>query len=282
MMRPSFLQGATRPLMVAMITERTPEACIASMRNAIYDGADAFGVMLGCLEARYRGRAELEQMFAYAADKPILVMHYRHAGSGLSDDDLVASLRLAVEAGASMVDIMGDMYDPSPLELATSPATVDKQRRLVDDIHAMGGAVLMSSHTWVYMTAEETIAHAQALASRGADMVKIAMCAHDEDQLLEVIRTTVLLKRELDVPFLHVCMGQYGKMHRVISAVLGSSLVLCVPQYTATSHREQPLLRAAKAVLDNLDWHVARDDQLGAIRSQAAWDQPDASERETP
>jgi len=266
MTRPSLAQQAIRPLLVAMITERTPPACIASMRNAIYDGADAFGVMLGSLEAPYRTRSELERVFAYASDKPILVMHYRHAGSGLTDEALVGSLIGAIEAGASMCDVMGDMFDPSPLELSKKPAIIDKQRRLVDEIHAMGGEVLMSSHTWVFMTAEATIEHAQALASRGADMVKIAMCAHNEDQLLEVLRTTALLKRELDVPFLHVCMGQYGKMHRVISAVLGSSLVLCVPQYTATSHREQPLLRSAKAVLDNLDWGMARDDQLGAVR----------------
>ena len=102
-----------------------------------------------------------------------MVLNYRRkAPSPYTDDDLVALQIMAVEAGASTCDIMGDTYDPSPRELAMRPEAVDRQKRLIDKIHSMGGEVLMSSHTGDFMTAEETIEHARAMESRGADMVK--------------------------------------------------------------------------------------------------------------
>jgi len=239
------------------------------MRNAAYDGTDAYGMMLDFLDQKHHNKEDFQRIFAYAADRPILTMYYRNVNrisQGLTEQDMVDCQLLAVEAGATMCDVIGDTFDPSPLELSRKPDIIDKQRRLVEKIHAMGGEVLMSSHTWEFMTAEQTLGHFHALEQRGGDMVKIAMCARSEDELLEAIRTTVLAKRELKVPFLHVCMGQYGKIHRVISAMLGSALVLCVERYTSISHREQVLLRATRAVLDNLDWGIARNDLLGTIK----------------
>jgi 3-dehydroquinate dehydratase type I len=155
------------------------------------------------------------------------------------------------------------------MQLSQKPEIVDRQKRLVDRIHSLGGEVLMSSHTWVPMTCEQATEHARALEARGADMVKIAMCAHSEDDALEAIKTTALFKRELRVPYLYICMGQYGKLQRAIGPVLGSAMALCVPTYTAYSHREQPLLRATKAVLDNLDWAIARNEFIGTRHEPA-------------
>ena len=122
----------------------------------------------------------------------------------------------------------------------------------------MGAEVLMSSHTWVYMTTEQVIEHMKALEARNADMVKIAACVDNEEQLVEAFQTTIALKKELKVPFVHIVMGLYGKIHRFVAPFLGSSLVFTVEQYTPKGHKEQPLVRAAKAVFDNLDWRVPR------------------------
>jgi 3-dehydroquinate dehydratase type I len=269
-MRPSLINLTPRPQIVTIITDTTPEECIATMRNAVYDGTDAYGFMLDKLDLRYHNKADFERIFAYAADRPILTMNYRNINrinKGQTDQDMVDTQLLAIEAGATMIDIIADYFDPSPLELSKKPEIIEKQRRVVDKVHSSGGEVLMSSHTWEFMTAEQTLEHFHALELRGGDMVKIAMCAHNEEELLEVIKTTMLLKHELKVPYLHVCMGQYGKIHRVISAMFGSALVLCVQEYTSISHKEQPLLRSTKAVLDNLDYRIARNDQLGTIKN---------------
>jgi 3-dehydroquinate dehydratase type I len=265
MMKPTFLHGSRRPLLVCLIGDMTdPAGCIATMRGAMYDGADAFAIHLDRLDRKYHTIEDLTGIFNYAADKPVMaIIHRTGSAANLTDEEIVATHLLALEAGATMCDILGDMFDPSPMELSRKPAAVDGQRRLIDQIHRMGGEVLLSSHTWVFMTAEQTVEHAKELESRGADMVKIAMCAHSEEEMAEVYKTTVLLRQELKIPFLHVCMGQHGKLHRAIAPVLGSALALCVLKYTPGSHREQVLLRATKAVFDNLDWTIARNELLG-------------------
>ena len=258
-MKTTFL-GHNKPLLTNMIIEMTPAESIATIRNAIYDGADAFGFHLCRFPKQYQNVGTLKNIFNYAEDRPILVMNYRrHLNEGIPDEELVEGHMMALEAGATMCDIMADMYDPSPLEITYNEKAIDKQKRLIEEIHKKGGEVLMSSHTWQFYTAEQAVEHAKAVESRGTDMIKIAMRADTEDELLEVIKTTILLKREVKIPCLYVCMGQYGKAHRVLVPVFGSPMVLCVQKYDELSHKEQPLLRSTKAVLDNLDWKLSRD-----------------------
>ncbi len=263
-MKVKFISPRSKPLLVSMMTEQTPEACILNIRQSIYDGAGAFALHLEVLERQYHNIETLRRIFAYTAGMPVLTIHYRNKGrKEVTDEELASMQFVALEAGSSMCDIMGDIFDPSPMELSMKPGIIDKQKSLIEKIHSAGGEVLMSSHTWMAMNAEQTVQHAKELESRGADMVKIAMCAHNEDELLDTFIATAWLKRELKVPFLHICMGQYGKLHRVIAPAIGSYMVLCVQYYSNAGSKEQPLLRAAKAVYDNMDPNIARDVFLG-------------------
>ncbi len=258
-MRPSFV-NLPKPFIVSVITETDPESCIATIRNSEYDGANAFDLHLRSLEQQYHNVNDLERIIK-CTSKPMLMINYRGDNKWrgqLNDEERVESHLIAVKAGASACDIISDIYDPSPMELSRKPEIIDKQKRLIDKIHSMGAEVLMSSHTWVSMTTEQVVEHMKEQESRGADMVKIAAAVNNEEQLLEAFRTTIELKKELKVPFVHICMGEYGKLHRFVGPMLGSSLIFCVQQYTPKSHKEQPLVRAAKAVFDNLDRHVAR------------------------
>jgi len=197
-------------------------------------------------------------------------MHYRSPlRTQLTDEDLAESLRLAIRAGASMCDIMGDLFGRAPLELSRDEAVIEKQREMVRQVHDLGGEALLSSHTWVPMTMDQTIEHAKALASRGADMVKIAMIANTEAEAMETFRSTAALKHAMDTPYFLVCMGQYGKLHRQLAPMFGSCLALCVEQYTVRSHKDQALLRATRAVLDNVDWVPARDTSIGTTPTPA-------------
>lgn len=261
-MRPSMIARlkTKQPALVCMLDDvRYPDECIAIIRNAVYDGADAFYIHLDHLDPGCWNPADLRKIFDYAGDKPVIALFYRRKKLPLyTDDELLEVLFMAVEAGASMCDVMGDIFDPSPRQLSLKPEIVDRQKRLIDKIHAMGAEVLMSSHTGDFMTAEETIAHARAMESRGADMIKIVVSSQSEEEMYEAFRITTLMKRELKVPFLHICGGQSGKLHRAIAPLFGSSMVLCVQAYTSGSSREQTLLRATRAVYDNLDRTVAR------------------------
>ena len=199
----------------------------------------------------------------------MMMCYRRDFRPDMTDERIGESLLMSVEAGASMVDIMGDLYNPSPLQLSKDAESFDKQCALVEKVHQAGGEVMMSSHTWVPMTPEHALEHARALASRGADMIKIASTANNDAEMQETFNATMTLKNELEVPFLHVCMGQYGKLHRVISPMLGSSMALCVQRYNGIGMFDQVLLRSTKAVFDNLDWKMARNTAYGAMKKQS-------------
>lgn len=250
------------PLIVASLSDPTPNQTICTMRNAVFDGAEAFMLHLEKMRQEYLREDELRRIFDYAGDKPLFTMNYRASG-GKPDELLIEEQLMAVRAGASMIDMMGDMFAPSPRELTRDAAAIDRQKQIIDQVHEMGGEVLMSSHVWEYMTPEETLAHAKALEARGADFVKIAMCVHNEAEMIEALRATVRVKNELKVPFLHICMGQWGKLLRAVSPMFGSCFALCVQSYTEAGHKEKPLLRAEKVVLDNVDWMHARNPYTG-------------------
>ena len=258
-MRPSFV-NLPKPFIVQVVTDPDPDSAIASIRNGEYDGAQAFDLHLRALERQYHNVNDLERIVKSTC-RPVMTINYRADKTWhntLTDEDRVDAHMLGLKAGASACDLMGDLYDPSPLEISHKPDVIDRQRKLIATIHGMGAEVIMSSHTWVHMSTEQVVEHLKALEARGADMVKVAAAVNSEAELLEAFETTVALKRELKVPFFHICMGQYGKLHRFVGPMLGSSLIFCVQCYTQKGHKEQPLVRAAKAVFENLDWSVAR------------------------
>lgn len=265
MKKPIFTEKLTRPLLASMLMENNADDSIVRIRKSIYDGADVLAMHLEYLKSEYQNQKTLRRIFDYAEDKPVFTMFYRTDFNGhITDEEHVALQLEAARAGASMVDMMGDIYNPNAMQLATDQKTIDRQRAMVDAFHKEDCEVMFSSHTWCFMTAEQTLDHCDQLIRRGADMVKIAMCAFEEEQMQEVYRTTQLMKKELSVPFQHVCMGQYGKVHRMIAPLFGSMMVFCMQDYIPVANKEQPILRAAKQVYDNLDIKPARNDKIGA------------------
>jgi len=165
-------------------------------------------------------------------------------------------LLAAADVGASMIDVMGDLYDPSPMEITRSPAAIDKQKHLIDRIHAKGADVVISSHMSCARTTEQVIEHMLALESRGPEVVKIVTTADTEDELAEALRTTMALKRELKTPFIHLCNGKLSRLHRFVGPALGVSIAFAVHCYEPRYGMTQPTIRAMKAVLDNLHWNI--------------------------
>ncbi|MDI9497163.1 MAG: type I 3-dehydroquinate dehydratase [Bacillota bacterium] len=240
------------PMLLTSLSDATVDDTICTVREAIYDGTDGFLLHLEKLRGDELNREGLTRLCGHLRGRPLYTMSYRR-DDGRSDEERIAEQLLALECGASMIDMMGDMYDPSPRELTRDPRAVRRQRETIERVHEMGGEVLLSSHTWVYMTTGELLEHCAELEARGADFIKIAMSVNSEEEALEAMRSTVVVSRALGVPFLHICMGPHGKLHRAIGPKLGSCFALCVQRYTPAGHKDKPLLRAEKAVLENLD-----------------------------
>ncbi len=254
-MRFSFFDRP-RPVVTGIMGGQTPQELIAEAKNAEFDGAQGIAITLADLKPEFRNSEALKAVIDAVA-LPFMFFFYRDdKWQDLGDDERQDVLLAAAEAGAAMIDVMGDLYDPSPMEITRDPAAIDKQRRLIDRIHAAGADVVISSHMSCARTTEQVLEHMQALEARGPEVVKIVTTVDTEDELAEALRTTMVLKRELRTPFIHLCNGKFSRAHRFFGPALGVSIAFAVHRYEPRHGMTQPTIRAMRAVQDNLHWNV--------------------------
>ena len=257
-MKPTFL-NREKPLLTTMIQTDDPKTAAILARNAIWDGADAFGLQLEKLSPENRSIETLQGIYSWMEDRPIYVTNYRSGqNAGLSDEEIAEGLLQAADSGATLYDVIGDLFCRTEGELTTDPAAVDRQKKLIDAIHEKGGEVLMSSHVLRFTPAERVVEIALAQQERGADVAKIVTAANSEEEELENLRITALLKKELKIPYLFLSGGTHYKLHRQIGPFLGCCMWLVVQQQDAWSTASQPVLRHVKAMAENFDWKPRR------------------------
>lgn len=243
-----------------MITKDTPDAVRYAVKNSIYDGADCLGIQLERIKREYRNEDTYKAIFGACAGHPIYVTNYRgHHNEGRSDEELAQELLRALRCGGTLGDVPCSWFDPESgfgigLELSMKEAAIERQMRLIDEIHAMGKEVLMSSHVVKFTPAETVLSLALEQKRRGADIAKIVCAASCVEEEMENLRITTLLKKELGIPFLFLSSGTHAKIHRMIGPQLGCVSYLAVHEHGEGSVPTQPTVRAAKAVRDNFDY----------------------------
>lgn len=241
-MKKSFLNADT-PFITEMVQVKTASLAEYKIRNAVADGVTAIGLQMGALDRQYRTEETLSAIFASAENKPIYLTNYRGAvNAGMSDDELMDGLLFGLKCGATLVDVMGDAFAPSPEELATDGKAIAKQMRFIDKVHKKGGEVLMSSHVHEFRPPERVLEIALEHERRGADVVKIVTGANTQEEELKNLEICHLLKDELKVPFLFLSGGKYNQLHRTIGPALGVCMWLCFREYDETTYPGPPLL----------------------------------------
>lgn len=251
-MKATFLQYS-KPLLCCMIPDDTPDRCIDTIMNAHYDGADAFGFQLEGWRPEFLNEEAMRRVFKACMGKPIYVTSYRNrSNSGKSDDECAEVLFAAIRAGATLVDVMADYYDPQPYEITYNEEAVKNQKVLIEKLHQAGAEVLMSSHTHTHIDEENLIKYAKAQRERGADVCKIVNFSRTPDEEETNIKAIVRIKREIDGELLFLANGDCCHTIRQIGTSLGVCMWLCVQNYRYDTSKEQPLLRAMKQVKDNL------------------------------
>ena len=258
-MKPSFL-NQNRPLITGMILKDNPDSIRFAVKNSIYDGADCLGIQLECLKKEYKTEEDYKRIFAACAGHPIYITNYRGGENvGFSDEELAKELVKALSCGATLGDVPGSLFDAESgmgigLELSTKLDAIDRQKRLIDEIHSMGKEVLMSSHVLKFTPAETVLEIAYEQKRRGADIIKIVTAANSDEEQMENLRITSLLKKELNAPFLFLSGGTHSKIHRMIGAQLGCVTYLAVQEHDERAVPTQPTIKAAKAVRDHFDY----------------------------
>ena len=119
-----------RPLFTALFAGNSVAELVRSARAAHWQGADAVCAELACLPREER-TAEALRPFMTATPLPTMCCLYRNDRLGQDDDARQKDLLAALEAGAACIDVMGDLYDPSPREWTRKPSAIAKQKRLI-------------------------------------------------------------------------------------------------------------------------------------------------------
>ena len=252
-MRGSFF-GRKQTVVTALFhIDGDMENDLARIRLSAANGAQGIALQLEDMPPEMRTRDNYRKLMDAAPDLPFMFISYRKDKYFGNDDDARQKcLLLAAEAGAEVIDVMGDLYAPAPFELTFDPAAVAGQKALIQAIHDRGAKVVMSSHTDQARSAGEILAHLREQSSRGADILKIVTRADTEEELTEAFRTTMLLKRALDKPFIQLCGGKYSRPHRYLAPKFGLAVAFATPEEKPGA--VQPSVRQLRTVLDTIDW----------------------------
>lgn len=257
-MKPTFL-NQSRPLITCMIQADNPDDAIDTIRNAAFDGCDAYGLQACCLAPQYMTEETIRKIMKPMGAKPCYVTYYRGKyNEGKPDEEIAEGLLFLQKCGGNLIDVMGDLFCPDELQLTMDENAVKKQMELIDTIHARGGEVMMSSHTFRFLPVEEVLRIAKEHERRGADICKIVNFASTEEEELENLRITTLLRKELKKPFLFLS-GGHCKLHRTIGPMLGCCMWLTVQKHDKLSTKAQPVCRAIRTIADNFDYLPERE-----------------------
>ena len=248
-----FFQGRSDLLTVILQCEN-PDLAIGRIRNANCQGADAYGLQVESFKPEFQNPEVYQRVFAEGKGRPFYVTYYRKKhNTGKSDKELAEGLLTLAESGATLCDVIGDLYAPHPEELTDDAEAIEKQMALIEKLHERGAQVLMSSHILKYTPAERVLEVAAEQKRRGADVIKIVTGAKTMEEQIENLRITDLLKKELGAPFLFLSGGTCS-LHRRLGLKLGCCMALCVYEHDAFSTASQPLLSTRKAIRDQIDF----------------------------
>ncbi len=244
------------PLFTAIFCDGSAAALAQQAKAAWYAGADGVCVELRNLPRDERSPEKLRALID-ASPLPTMCCLYRNdILDGTDDAARTKTLLAALNAGAACIDVMGDLFDPSPREWSRKPAAIAKQKRLIAKIHEAGAQAIISSHPLCYLPPEEVLAQLKDFEKRGADIVKLVQKADTEEEFLGALRATFLCRRELKTPFVHLVSGAFGDLHRLLAPRLGVALTFATLDKRGAFPMPQPPLANFKAVFENIRFQM--------------------------
>ena len=278
------LSEVPRPFICGVIREEDPASAIADMKLAECDGAQVFEFWVSTLRPEFRNVKALRLIFR-ATTLPIFTTNRRYgrATPAGADEPLVAEdaarmqLQLElIDLGSGGFDMELDTFDPvpgppirseegirysmdpssPPREVTIDPVAVEKQVRMIEEAHRRGGEVMASSHCLTRITTEDVLWICRLAEERGCNLLKVVRFNQSYEDIVDTLAQTVALRRQAKIPFVMMAMGEYGKLSRLMSPLLGSMLCYCKHTYGPGAFTDQPLIRAAKAVFENVDYKI--------------------------
>ncbi len=232
-----------KPIITVMIQARTPERILELMERGISGGADAIGLQLEKLDECFKSEETYRKIFKATHGFPVYVTDYRLEKKPEKDDhDLAKELLSLADFGGDIFDVPTDMFAPCENQVTYNKPAVEKQKELIEKLHAKGKRVLMSSHTGKYMTYDEVKALICEQRLRGADVAKIVSVSKNEREELSAIETSARLAGDGMTDYLFLTSGDFCKTHRRVAPFISGGMFLCVAEYDELATKAQPLL----------------------------------------
>ncbi len=251
----TFLDGAY-PVITGMLKAQTKKELLAEILRIKADGAMAYGFQMESLVEELKNKESLKEIFAAMDDLPVYCTNYMRGNTtkNISWDTIREQMLMAVELGATLIDMPADMFDSSDMELSMNKQAIESQMRLVEEIHRRGGEVLMSSHVLRYVPKEVALTIAEQHEARGADISKIVTAADTASELNQNFEILSLLQRRLGIKHLFLCNGALCRKHRLVGPLLGSCMFLTTEN--AKSGLGQPTVAEAIRILKAADMYT--------------------------
>ena len=250
--RPSFKNKKGSHLAYSC-SENTIEGARVSAMCAERMGATAFDLHIEGLNSRGLLTAENIEMITKAVSIPVLAIFY---DGDQTQQKRLDGLKIAVEGGASAVDLQGFMYwtgstlntqtpanisyweekgfdmsfvSAHPVETILDIDGINKQKTYINEIHEMGAEVLLSAHNQAVFTKEQAIAYAKFIEDRGVDVIKLVGYGNNIDDLNACIEANKVMDKEVSCKFsFHLTSNEYMRITRVVCPLYyGSFLAFC-------------------------------------------------------
>ncbi len=257
-MRKLFPLNCGKTLITHLMNGTTPSEIISQCRNGAVDGADAIALELHRLPPEFRTKDVFKSIIDCVPIPFMFILYRRNIFNDDSDDEKrIAVLMDAVDAGAGMIDIVGDTYAPSPDECTYNPEAIEKQTQLIKEIHNRGAQVIMSSHPCRYMSSDEVFRQLSSFAQRGADVVKLVAIANTDAEFHESVGTFMRLNHDLNKPYVYLCGGEFATIQRFLGLQLGCAITFGIHEYPSNGdYGIQPTIRQFKNVQSSILWHI--------------------------
>ena len=156
----------------------------------------------------------LELLSRLIPEKPVLfTLRTRREGGAADADDhqYAAALRAALKGGAAMVDLEMSR----PVELLSD---------LIDEAHAAGVPVVLSSHDFAKTAPREALVEMLTdMARLGADVAKVAQTPQSKEDVITLLEATREAADTLPVPVITMSMGPLGVLSRASGTLFGSA-----------------------------------------------------------
>ena len=242
----------TKPLICTTVKGDDADGFIAKMNELRDQGTDAFLLRLEYLLPENRTEETFRKIVAGAQGYPTYATDYRRFDKYANEDDdcKAQALLAAAKAGVDLLDVPGNMFTEESFELTRDPQAVAKQRKLIDEIHALGKKVLMSTHVDWYLTQEEVLEIARAQQERGADVLKIVTMSNTAKELTDNLETTRVLNETMTSSILFLSSGDMCRLHRMAGPYLGCCMWLATFE---AGRKDQPLLTDLKPMLEKFE-----------------------------